>query len=93
MIFVNEEREKLFDNAILAQKNLNLSLGIALLQYVEEVVNGEKVLVPKLYLSENTLIARNGGKIDTDSLTNIGAVIGSLNEKEKLKVSAYINKT
>ena len=31
MIFVNEEREKLFDNAILAQKNLNLSLGIALL--------------------------------------------------------------
>ena len=88
MIFVNEEREKLFDNAILAQKNLNLSLGIALLQYVEEVVNGEKVLVPKLYLSENTLIARNGGKIDTDSLTNIGAVIGSLNEKERLKVSA-----
>ena len=64
---VNEERKKLFDNAILAQKDLNLSLGIALskeqinnlksdiLWYVEEVINGEKVLVPKLYLSKNTL--------------------------------------
>ncbi|MEJ6470295.1 hemagglutinin repeat-containing protein [Fusobacterium nucleatum] len=64
---VNEERKKLFDNAIAAQKDLNLSLGMALskeqinnlksdiLWYVEEVVNGEKVLVPKLYLSKNTL--------------------------------------
>ncbi len=64
---VNEERKKLFDNAIAAQKDLNLSLGIALskeqinnlksdiLWYVEEVINGEKVLVPKLYLSKNTL--------------------------------------
>ena len=46
--------------------------------------NGEKEWVNK----QTTLIARNGGKVDTDSLTNIGAVIGSLNEKEKLKVSA-----
>ena len=46
--------------------------------------SGEKEWVNK----QTTLIARNGGKIDTDSLTNIGAVIGSLNEKEKLKVSA-----
>ena len=64
---VNEERKKLFDNAVSAQKDLNLSLGVALskeqinnlksdiLWYVEEVVNGEKVLVPKLYLSKNTL--------------------------------------
>ena len=64
---VNEERKKLFDNAISAQKDLNLSLGVALskeqinnlksdiLWYVEEVVNGEKVLVPKLYLTKNTL--------------------------------------
>ena len=77
MIFINEERNKLFDNAILAQKDLNLSLGIALskeqinnlksdiLWYVEEVVNGEKVLVPKLYLSKNTLksIAEEQGNI------------------------------
>ena len=46
--------------------------------------NGEKEWVNK----QTTLIARNGGKIDTENLTNIGAVIGSLNEKEKLKVSA-----
>ena len=64
---VNEERKKLFDNAVSAQKDLNLSLGVTLskeqinnlksdiLWYVEEVVNGEKVLVPKLYLTKNTL--------------------------------------
>ncbi|ERT43380.1 hypothetical protein HMPREF1539_00886, partial [Fusobacterium nucleatum CTI-2] len=46
--------------------------------------SGEKEWVNK----QTTLIARNGGKIDTENLTNIGAVIGSLNEKEKLKVSA-----
>ena len=46
--------------------------------------NGEKEWVNK----QTSLIAKNGGKIDTDSLTNIGAVIGSENEKERLKVSA-----
>ena len=46
--------------------------------------SGEKEWVNK----QSSLIAKNGGKIDTDSLTNIGAVIGSENEKEKLKVSA-----
>ena len=46
--------------------------------------NGEKDWVNK----QSSLIAKNGGKIETDSLTNIGAVIGSENEKEKLKVSA-----
>ena len=46
--------------------------------------SGEKEWVNK----QTTLIARNGGKVDTDSLTNIGVVIGSESEKEKLKVSA-----
>ncbi|MBR8734963.1 hypothetical protein IX329_002578 [Fusobacterium necrophorum] len=46
--------------------------------------NGEKEWVEK----QTSFIARNGGKIDTDSLTNIGAVIGSESETEKLKVSA-----
>ncbi|WP_035937482.1 hemagglutinin repeat-containing protein, partial [Fusobacterium necrophorum] len=46
--------------------------------------NGEKEWVKK----QTSFIARNGGKIDTDSLTNIGAVIGSESETEKLKVSA-----
>ena len=46
--------------------------------------NGEKDWVNK----QSSLIAKNGGKIDTDSLTNIGAVIGSESETNKLKVSA-----
>ncbi|WP_022819412.1 hemagglutinin repeat-containing protein [Fusobacterium russii] len=46
--------------------------------------NGEKEWVDK----QTTLIARNGGKVDTDSLTNIGAVIGSESSDNKLKISA-----
>ena len=46
--------------------------------------NGEKEWVNK----QSSLIAKNGGKIDTDSLTNIGALIGSESETNKLKVSA-----
>ncbi|KDE60943.1 hypothetical protein FUSO3_11535, partial [Fusobacterium necrophorum BL] len=45
--------------------------------------NGEKDWVNK----QSTFIARNGGEVDTDNLTNIGAVIGSENETEKLKIS------
>ena len=46
--------------------------------------NGEKDWVNK----QTSLIAKNGGKIDTENLTNIGAVIGSESETNKLKVSA-----
>ena len=46
--------------------------------------NGEKDWVNK----QTSLIAKNGGKIDTDSLTNIGAIMGSESEINKLKVSA-----
>ena len=46
--------------------------------------NGEKDWVNK----QSSLIAKNGGKIDTENLTNIGAVIGSESETNKLKVSA-----
>ena len=46
--------------------------------------NGEKDWVNK----QTSLIAKNGGKIDTENLTNIGAVIGSESEINKLKVSA-----
>ena len=46
--------------------------------------SGEKEWVNK----QSSLIAKNGGKIDTENLTNIGAVIGSENETNKLKVSA-----
>ncbi|SDB44837.1 Haemagluttinin repeat-containing protein [Fusobacterium necrophorum] len=46
--------------------------------------NGEKEWVEK----QTSFIARNGGKADTENFTNIGAVIGSENETEKLKISA-----
>ena len=46
--------------------------------------SGEKDWVNK----QSSLIAKNGGKIDTENLTNIGAVIGSESEINKLKVSA-----
>ena len=46
--------------------------------------NGEKEWVNK----QSSLIAKNGGKIDTENLTNIGAIIGSESETNKLKVSA-----
>ena len=52
-------------------------------------INGSKGSGEKEWVNKQTsLIARNGGKVDTENLTNIGAVIGSENEKEKLKVSA-----
>ena len=57
----------LYDNSIVAMKDMNLSIGIALtaeqinnlkddiIWYVEEEVNGVNVLVPKVYLSKETL--------------------------------------
>ena len=46
--------------------------------------SGEKDWVNK----QSSLITKNGGKIDTENLTNIGAVMGSESETNKLKVSA-----
>ena len=52
-------------------------------------INGSKGSGEKEWVNTQTsLIARNGGKIDTENLTNIGAVIGSESETNKLKVSA-----
>ncbi|WP_338979667.1 hemagglutinin repeat-containing protein [Fusobacterium nucleatum] len=62
-----EQMKALYDNAASEQENLNLSLGIALTKdqiaklkkdiiwYVEEEVQGQKVLVPKIYLTRSTL--------------------------------------
>ena len=52
-------------------------------------INGSKGSGEKEWVNtQSSLIARNGGKIDTENLTNIGAVIGSESETNKLKVSA-----
>ena len=62
-----EQMKALYDNAATEQEDLNLSLGIALTKdqiaklkkdiiwYVEEEVQGQKVLVPKIYLTRSTL--------------------------------------
>jgi len=62
-----EQMQALYDNAVSEQADLNLSVGIALskeqiaklkkdiIWYVEEEVQGQKVLVPKVYLTRNTL--------------------------------------
>ncbi|WP_081037919.1 hemagglutinin repeat-containing protein [Fusobacterium polymorphum] len=62
-----EQMQALYDNAASEQADLNLSVGIALskeqiaklkkdiIWYVEEEVQGQKVLVPKVYLTRNTL--------------------------------------
>ena len=52
-------------------------------------INGSKGSGEKEWINkQSSLIAKNGGKIDTENLTNIGAVIGSESETNKLKVSA-----
>ena len=57
----------LFDNAISERERLDLKLGVSLsdkqiselksniIWYVEENINGQKVLIPKVYLTKDTL--------------------------------------
>jgi filamentous hemagglutinin len=95
-----ELMKAMLDNSVELQKDLQLSVGVALtpdqvkalksdiIWYEYEVVNGEKVLVPKVYLSQATLATidtdgRNkvGGleltAINADELRNNGQVIGN----------------
>ena len=71
-----EQMQILLDNSIKAMEDFNLSIGIALTKeqinnlkddiiwYVEEEVEGVKVLVPKVYLSKETLASL--GKINLE---------------------------
>ena len=52
-------------------------------------VNGAKGKGKGSWTSAQTsVIAKNGGEIITDNFKDIGAIVGSENEKEKLKISA-----
>ena len=52
-------------------------------------VNGTKGKGKGSWTSTQTsVIAKNGGEITTDNFKDIGAIVGSENEKEKLKISA-----
>ena len=95
-----ELMKAMLDNSVELQKDLQLSVGVALtpdqvkalksdiIWYEYEVVNGEKVLVPKVYLSQATLSTietdgrdRVGGleltAITADELRNNGQLIGN----------------
>ena len=82
-----EQMQALYDNAASEQADLNLSVGIALskeqiaklkkdiIWYVEEEVQGQKVLVPKVYLTRNTLskLKDKNASIDAGQELNITA--------------------
>ena len=108
-----QQMETLFNNSVEAMKDLNLSVGIALTKeqidnlksdiiwYVEEEINGIKTLVPKVYLSKETLASLN--KIDNNQLSgntlNINAITVNntgniLGRKDlTLTVDALLNET
>jgi len=92
----------LMDNAVEANKNFELALGVELtpeqikaleddiIWYVEEEVNGVKVLVPKIYLASLTLEAlENGGSViksggdmvlaAEEEITNTGSIQSGAN--------------
>ena len=91
-----EQMQILLDNSIKAMEDFNLSIGTALTKeqinnlksdiiwYVEEEVNGINVLVPKVYLSKETLaslgnnqtgmMAGNGINISAVEVNNTGSI-------------------
>ena len=94
-----EQMQILYDNSIKAMEDFDLSIGVALtpeqinnlkndiIWYVEEEVQGVKVLVPKVYLSKETLASLSdvkgneisGGKelnISALAINNTGSLLG-----------------
>ena len=79
-----EQMKQLYDNALEVYEDLGLKVGIALnenqiqnlqkdiIWYVTKEVNGEKVLVPELYLSQATLDAIDNNNASKISGFNVG---------------------
>ena len=108
-----EQMQILLDNSITAMEDFNLSIGTALTKeqinnlksdiiwYVEEEVNGVNVLVPKVYLSKETLaslgnnqtgmMAGNGINISAVEVNNTGSIKsgGSIN----INAEEFLNKS
>jgi filamentous hemagglutinin len=69
-----EQMRILYDHSVTAMESLNLTIGVDLtaeqinnlkediIWYVEEIVNGVSVLVPKVYLSKETLASLGDGQ-------------------------------
>lgn len=84
-----EQMQILYDNSVKAMEDFNLSIGVTLTKdqinnlkndiiwYVEEEVNGIPVLVPKVYLSKETLASLDdikGNQINAGKELNINAL-------------------
>ncbi|WP_270427666.1 hemagglutinin repeat-containing protein [Fusobacterium mortiferum] len=84
-----EQMQILYDNSVKAMEDFNLSIGVALTKdqinnlkndiiwYVEEEVNGIPILVPKVYLSKETLASLDdikGNQINAGKELNISAL-------------------
>ena len=108
-----EQMKQLYDNALEVREELGLKVGIALnksqitnlkkdiIWYVTKEVNGEKVLVPELYLSQATLDAidnNNGSKIsgfnvgiESDYVSNYGNITS--NNILSVKSNSLVNES
>ena len=108
-----EQMQILLDNSITAMEDFNLSIGTALTKeqinnlksdiiwYVEEEVNGVNVLVPKVYLSKETLaslgnnqtgmMAGNGINISAVGINNTGSI--KSNGSITINTEEFLNKS
>ena len=108
-----EQMQILLDNSITAMEDFNLSIGTALTKeqinnlksdiiwYVEEEVNGVNVLVPKVYLSKETLaslgnnqtgmMAGNGINISAVEINNTGSI--KSNGSITINTEEFLNKS
>ena len=93
----SELMKAMLDNSVELQKDLQLSVGVALtpdqvkalksdiIWYEYEMVNGEKVLVPKVYLSQATLAT-----IDTDGRNKVGGLELTVINAEELRNNGQV---
>ncbi|WP_249526858.1 hemagglutinin repeat-containing protein, partial [Fusobacterium nucleatum] len=107
-----EQMQALYDNAVSEKEDLKLSMGIALskdqiaklkkdiIWYVEEEIEGQKVLVPKVYLTKNTLskLKDNATSLEAGEDFNISANeitnTGAINAKNlNIKTDSLVNKS
>ena len=107
-----EQMKALYDNAVSEKEDLKLSMGIALsknqiaklkkdiIWYVEEEIEGQKVLVPKVYLTKNTLskLKDNATSLEAGEDFNISANeitnTGAINAKNlNIKTDSLVNKS
>ena len=108
-----DQMKQLYDNALEVREELGLKVGIALnksqitnlkkdiIWYITKEVNGEKVLVPELYLSQATLnvIDNNDGSkisgfnvgIESDYVSNYGNITS--NNILSVKSNSLINES